>query len=38
MVQAVQEVGSIITKAKPITESADSVTSYTEEFLMDVGD
>jgi hypothetical protein len=36
MIKAVQEVGDIISKAKPITESADAVTSYTEEFLKDV--
>lgn len=36
MIKTVQEVGSIITDAKPITESADAVTTYTEEFLKDV--
>jgi hypothetical protein len=36
MIRAVQEVGAIISKAKPITESADSVTTFTEEFLKNV--
>lgn len=36
MIKAVQEVGAVISQAKPITESADAVSSYTENFLKQV--